>query len=241
MAKERLRVYARNRVHPRTWVADDLREAMRLIPEQQRQFMKRDFSKRMGESVTLVVFSQELESVECEETRKVVQEFAELSDRVKVDVLDFVKDRARAEALCVDKIPAVAVLGRKDYGIRFYGLPYGYELHSLAEAIIDVSTGRTTLLETTKQRLKTVVKPMHTQVFVTLNCPRCPEVVRLAHQFAVENDQISADMVETSAFPYLTRRYDIVSVPMVVVNEKVLFSGLATEEEFLNRILSGQV
>jgi len=238
MSRERLRIYARERVDPRLWAADDTREAMRLIPEQLREFLRKGFAQRMRDDVTLAVFTQELESPECEETRKVVEEVAGLSGKVQVEVLDFAKDRAKVEALCIDKIPAVVVLGRRSYGVRFFGLPYGYELHSLTEAVIDVSRGSTGLSETTKQQLESVQRPMHIQVFVTLNCPRCPEVVRLAHQFAVENPQISADMVETSAFPFLTLRYEIHSVPKVVVNEKSLFEGLATEEEFLKRILS---
>ncbi|MEM2905558.1 MAG: thioredoxin family protein [Candidatus Bathyarchaeia archaeon] len=238
ITEERLRAYARRRVHPRLWAVDDTREAMRLIPEQLQEFLRRDFAKRMQDDVTLVVFTEELESRECEETRKIVEEVAGLSDRVKVQVLDFAKDSGKAEALRVDKIPAVVLQGKRSYGVRFFGLPYGYELHSLTEAIVDVSRGGTGLSESTKEKLRTIERPMHIQVFVTLNCPRCPEVVRLAHQFAVENPWISADMVETSAFPFLTLRYEVRSVPKVVVNERSLFEGLATQEEFLKRILS---
>ena len=46
-------------------------------------------------------------------------------------------------------------------------------------------------------------RPVHIQVFVTPTCPYCPQAVRLAHQFALESDQIRGDMIEATEFPEL--------------------------------------
>lgn len=83
---------------------------------------------------------------------------------------NFTLDKNRVEEYKVDKIPAMVVCDGtgKDYGIRFYGIPAGYEFTSLIEAIRNVSSGESGLTEKSKQELKKLNKPVHIQVFVTL-------------------------------------------------------------------------
>jgi len=54
-----------------------------------------------------------------------------------------------------------------DYGIRFYGLPSGYEFTSLVEDIVDVSRGETSLSAESQAILAQIGEPLHLQVFVT--------------------------------------------------------------------------
>jgi len=61
--------------------------------------------------------------------------------------------------------------------------------------------------------------------------------VRLAHQMAMENDRISADMVEVNEFPFLAQKYNIFGVPKTVVNESVQFEGAVPEAIFLEKVL----
>jgi alkyl hydroperoxide reductase subunit AhpF len=88
----------------------------------------------------------------------------------------------RAKEYSVDKVPAIAIVGTKDYGIRYYGIPYGYEFNPFIDNIISVSNGTTDLSEDTKNKLKTLDKPVHIKVFVTLTCPYCSIVAGLAQK-----------------------------------------------------------
>ncbi len=83
---------------------------------------------------------------------------------------NFTLDKNKVEEYKVNKIPAMVVCDKtgKDYGIRFYGIPAGYEFTSLIEAIKNVSTGESGLMEKSKQELRRLNKPVHIQVFVTL-------------------------------------------------------------------------
>lgn len=193
--------------------------------------------QRLVNEVRLVVFTQETECEFCKESRNLVEEVASVSDRIKVEVYDLVKDEGKAREYGIDKIPAIAVKGKRDYGVRFYGVPGGYEFTPLIEAIVDASTGSTRLSPTTKERLKAVNKPVHIQVFTTPTCPYCPRAVRLAHQFAVENENIRADMVESIEFPQLVYKYRVMGVPKVIINETVEFTGAYPEELFLTHLL----
>jgi glutaredoxin-like protein len=117
--------------------------------------------------VTFKVFTQEVECQYCSETRELIEEVASLSDQLTVEVFDFEKDRAVADELGIDKIPAVAIVGAKDYGIRLYGIPAGYEFGSLIEDIRLVSEGKSGLSTETRAAVSRLSKPVRIQVFIT--------------------------------------------------------------------------
>ena len=56
-----------------------------------------------------------------------------------------VGDKAKADYYKVEKIPATIVEGEEDYGIRFYGIPGGYEFASLIHALKTVSSNSSAL------------------------------------------------------------------------------------------------
>jgi glutaredoxin-like protein len=131
---------------------------------------KKELSKLFGElsgQVKLVMFTQEMECEYCQLTREMVEEIAALSDKISAEVCDFVEDASRAKEFGVDKIPAIVVMGDKDYGIRFYGIPAGYEFSTFIETILDVSRGEPGLPQNVVDELAKVDKPVHMQVMVT--------------------------------------------------------------------------
>ncbi len=117
--------------------------------------------------VQMMMFTQEFECQFCAETRQLVEEVADLSDQLTAEVYDFVTDKEKADELGIDKIPAIAIVGAEDYGVRFYGIPAGYEFTSLIHAIQMVSAGETELSEEGKQMLAGLTEPVHMQVFIT--------------------------------------------------------------------------
>jgi alkyl hydroperoxide reductase subunit AhpF len=66
----------------------------------------------------------------------------------------------------VDKVPCTVVRNARDYHIRFYGLPAGYEFSSLLDAILAVSRGESGLKEESKEKLRKISQPLHLEVFV---------------------------------------------------------------------------
>lgn len=188
--------------------------------------------------VRLVMFTQEVECDFCAETRQLVEELATLSDKLSAEVHDFVQDADLARSYGVDKIPAIVLLSdSQDYGVRFYGIPAGYEFTSLVEAIRLVSSGNPNLKPSTVETLRNLNRDVHIQVFVTPTCPYCPQAVYLAHRMAVASPRVRADMVEVTEFPHLAVRYQVMGVPRTVINETVHIEGAAPEPIVLNRLL----
>jgi len=140
---------------------------MSLIGEDVAAQLKEEFQNLVN-PVRLVVFFQALENPESEQVKRLAEELAALDPKLSVEAANFVLDKQRAEALGVTRTPAIAILGaEKDYGIRFYGLPSGYEFGSLVDAILLVSSGSSGLSEQTRTALASFDKPIHIQVFST--------------------------------------------------------------------------
>ena len=190
--------------------------------------------------VKMVVFTQENECQYCRETRSLIEVVATLSDKLSVEVYMFHPDDEMAQTYDIDKIPAVAIVAAgddaKDYGIRFYGIPSGYEFSSLIEDIVMVSQRESGLSHETKDELAALTKPLHFQVFVTPTCPYCPRAVRLAHMMAMESDLIKADGVEAIEFPYLSQKYQVMGVPRTVINEDTFMEGAAPEAMLMDKV-----
>ena len=210
---------------------------MGLIKDEQQKQLKELF-KKLKNNVKLVYFTQEMECPFCKEARELLEDISSLSDgKVSLDVYDFVNDKDKVEKYKIDKIPATVVEGEKDYGIRFYGIPAGYEFTSLISSIMAVSNKDSALSDETKETLKKLKDPVLIQVFITLTCPYCPKAVEMAHRLAMESDLITAEMVESSEFPTLVQKHNVMSVPRIVINDKVDFEGALPEKDFVENLM----
>jgi len=145
---------------------------MPLISKKDADALREEFAAQLVNPVKLVMFTQTVECQFCAETRQIVEEVAALSEKIEPVIYNFVTDKPVAESYGIDKIPAIALLGAKDgkeqdYGIRFYGIPSGYEFATVVEDIIAVSRGETGVKPATQKALAGLTEPVHLQVFVT--------------------------------------------------------------------------
>lgn len=210
---------------------------MALLSDQDAKTLRDHFAKNLDEPVTLVFFTQTIACQFCRETQQVLEELASLSDKITLEVRNFVTDKEIADQYGIDKIPATVVMTIKDYGVRFYGIPSGYEFTSLVEAVVMVSRGKARLSEATLAALGEIEEPVNIQVFVTPTCPYCPKAVQLAHSLAVASDKITAAMVEAIEFPYLAQKHGVQGVPRSIFNETTHLEGAAPEALYVARLM----
>ena len=140
---------------------------MPLLKDKDRDLLKDKLAKELASPVKLVFFTQELECETCHIACQLAAEVAALSDKIELVKYNFVVDQEPVAKYNIDKIPALVIEGDKDYGIRYYGVPSGYEFASLIEDIVDVSRQSNRLSPKTKEALQKVANPVHIQVFVT--------------------------------------------------------------------------
>ena len=133
--------------------------------EQKKQIQ--EIMGRMEAPVKLVHFTQEINVELAREARGILEDLSELSDKLSLETYNLQLDREQAAQWKIDKVPATAVVGEKDYGIRFYGVPMGYEFSSLLDAIVSVSKADSGLGSETRETLQKLTQPLHLMVFVT--------------------------------------------------------------------------
>ena len=94
------------------------------------------------------------------ETQRIVEGIAALSERVTFRVED--------EPPGFERYPAIAVLpDGEDVGVRYYGLPWGYELASLVGGVIEAGRQVPSLKPESLERLAALDRDLAIDVFVT--------------------------------------------------------------------------
>ncbi len=113
----------------------------------------------------------------------------------------------------------------QETGITFSGVPGGHEFNSLILAILQTGGSQLKLDESIQNMVKKVNSKLDFQVFVSLSCHACPDVVQAMNQFALLNDNINAEMIDGGVYPDLVSENNIQGVPTVFLNGEVFASG----------------
>jgi alkyl hydroperoxide reductase subunit AhpF len=148
---------------------------MPLLNDQDTAFLRNRFAEELVNDVRLVFFSPTLGGLTipgedaqlAEYTRTILKEVASLSDKITVEEHSMTSEADTAAQYGITRSPATAVIGTEDYGVRYYGMPGGYEFLTLVEVIIDVSKGRGPVSAESAQVIGALPADVHLQVFVT--------------------------------------------------------------------------
>jgi len=207
-----------------------------ILKNHEREYVENVF-RFVENRVNIAFFSEIPENQAGRETHEILEEISSISEKITLTVYDFEKDKTEVEQYKIDKTPAIVVEGKKDFGIRIYGVPSGYLVSSLIEDVVQISKNESELMVETIQKLSEVVNPMKLEVFVNPISPYCPSLVNIAHRMALENDNISAHMVNITNYPHLAMRFNMEDVPHTVVNGKGSVEGALDEKDFTDKIL----
>jgi glutaredoxin-like protein len=157
--------------------------------------------------------------------------------------MDLDKDSDKAKEYGVTMAPSLVLLDKdKNYKrIKFNGVPSGHEINSFISSVMEVSGNSQELPKEIMERIEKIDKPVNIKLFVTLACPHCPGAVEKAHKLALENPNIHADMIEAQTFYDMSEKYNVSSVPKIVINDEFEFVGNQPLEVFLDEIEKTQV
>ena len=220
-----------------------------LISDQDRAQLKRTFRKDLTGDVNLRLFTQKPSPVtipgrecpHCPQTQQLMEELLALSPKLHLETIDFYRQPQAARDCGIARIPAILLGNNGGSRVKFYGIPSGYELSTIVEGIKTISRGVSPLSTATRKKLRQVNHAVHIQVFVTPSCSFCPGQALLAHAFALDCPQITADVIEIQGFPALVQTYEVRAVPLTVINEYSRFTGAVTEEQLLEKVLQAGV
>jgi len=141
--------------------------AVTMLSEKDKAYVRKTLGG-MKDEVRLVLFSRDGgECKYCAEAEGLLTDIAAADPRVKVEILSLKNDAARAQELGIDKVPGIALLGKKDHNLRYFGLPSGYEFIPFVETVRAVGDDNPGVSQESAARLTKLTKPVQISVFVT--------------------------------------------------------------------------
>ena len=128
-----------------------------------------------------------------------------------------------------------------DSGVRFSGIPSGHEFNSLILAILHASGTPLKLDDSVKNIITAIDEQLKFEVFISLSCHNCPDVVQALNQFALLNPNISAEMIDGGLYPKLIKQRDIQGVPSVYLNGKLFANGKVDTAQLIDKLMQRTV
>jgi len=124
----------------------------------------------------------------------------------------------------------------ENHGPRFAGLPMGHEFTSLVLALLQVGGYPPKVEEATLQQIRDLQGDFDFEIYVSLTCHNCPDVVQALNLMAVQNPRVRATMIEGGTFPDEVKERQIMAVPTVFLNGTEFGQGRMSLEEILAKI-----
>ncbi len=171
------------------------------------QQMQTVFS-RLQNSIVLKLYLDERPV--SQELKAYMQEMASLTDKIQVEIMS--EDLA-------DK-PCVKVFKDDVFtGLAFHGVPGGHEFTSFILGLYNIGSAGQPLDDAIRQQILNIDKPVDMRIMVSLSCTMCPELVMSAQRIASLNDNVSAEVYDLNHFPAWKDKYQVMSVPCMVIND----------------------
>lgn len=123
-------------------------------------------------------------------------------------------------------------------GISFSGIPGGHEFNSLVLAVLQASGTPLKLDDSIQALVKRVENPLKFEVFISLSCHNCPDVVQALNQFALLNDNISTEMIDGGLYQELIDERNIQGVPAVFLNGEPFANGKIDTAQLLEKLIA---
>ena len=137
-----------------------------------------------------------------------------------------------------ESTPYVSILRQNgdDTGMAFHGVPGGHEFTSFIIGIYNASGTGQKLEEPVLQKIKQISEQKDLKILVSLSCTMCPQLVMAAQKIAAENSLVTAHAYDINYFPQLKEKYNVMSVPCLVVNNSKVFFGKKNLQQLLDII-----
>lgn len=153
------------------------------------------------------------------ELESFITSLAALSDKLGLEVCD--RQAPETFAPCVE----VCFTDGTKTGLAFHGVPGGHEFTSFVLGLYNAAGPGQAIDEDTRQTVASITKATDIKILVTLSCTMCPDLVVAAQRIALENPNITAHVYDIRHFEDLRNRYQVMSVPCMVVNDEKVFFG----------------
>ena len=160
------------------------------------------------------------------EMRDLLQEIATLSDKVSFQ-----------EAGADKRTPSFVIAKEGDtHGVRFAAIPLGHEFTSLVLAMLWTGGHPPKVEQGVLDQIKALDADMNLEVYMSLSCHNCPDVVQAATLMAIYNPRITTTIIDGALNQAEVEERQVMAVPMVYINDQVFGSGRMSLEEIVGKL-----
>lgn len=160
-----------------------------------------------------------------EELREYVTALTNMTEQLSVEV---VTDPSEEFAPCVK-----LYRGDSYTGLAFHGVPGGHEFTSFVLGLYNAAGPGQPMEVDIRKRIQSIEKPIEIKILVTLSCTMCPELVVAAQHIAAVGNNIRTEIYDAMHFPSLSKQYNVMSVPCMVINQEHVFFGKKNMQQVL--------
>lgn len=157
----------------------------------------------------------------------IVEEIAELSDKIEVRTVEVTEDKKLQEKVRCDYVPTIALFDEyEDFKrVKYTAAPGGHELTSFFLALYNIAGPGQPLDDETRELIMSIDRPVDLKIGISLTCTKCPTTVQSAQRIAILNPNVNVEIIDIFNFKDFKDKYDIMSVPAIVLNDKDVFFG----------------
>jgi len=163
--------------------------------------------------------------------RELLQEIAALSDKVS---LDETGDDARKPSFVIAK-------EGETRGVRFAAIPLGHEFTSLVLALLWTGGHPPKVEQDVLDQIKALDSDLNFEVYMSLSCHNCPDVVQATTLMTVFNPRINVTVIDGGLYQDEVNARNVMAVPATFLNGEMFASGRMLVEEFLAKVDTGAV
>ena len=213
------------------------------VEEKKIEFLDSNLKEQLSEVTK--VFEKPIELVvikngdsKSQEMENAVREISSTSDKLKFSSYSLGENNELENKIKIERAPVIAILDNEGNfsGIKYATIPGGHELNSFILAMYNVAGPGQKLEEETLRKIFNLKEKLNIKIGISLNCTKCPETVQAAQRVAVENSNIDLEVIDVFTFKEFKEKYDIMSVPAMIINNENIYFGSKNINEVLEII-----
>ena len=202
----------------------ETKDSDELFTEEMRQQLDTVFSRMERPLLLKLYLDDRPVSAELEQF---ITALSALSDKLTVTVAE--RTASSQDAPCV----SICNADGTETGLAFHGVPSGHEFTSFVLGLYNAAGPGQVLDEDAREQIAAITNKTDMKILVTLSCTMCPDLVVAAQRIAAVNPNIIAHVYDIRHFENLKNRYNVMSVPCLVVNDEKISFGKKNMEQVL--------
>lgn len=183
---------------------------------------------RLEHPLQLILYTDH--SAQADENKKLLSELSSLCAKISYEIRSATEARKNTIVICDEQ--------GQEKGMNFHGVPGGHEFNSFILALYNAAGPGQDVGENLQQQIEAINDTIHMDIAVSLSCTMCPDLVAAAERIAADNKHVTVDVYDLAYYPDMQKKYNIMSVPCLIVNDRDIHFGKKGVSDLM-KIISG--